>query len=273
MKKHVSIFYAPLKGSGALLLLLLTMNNLSAQVNNLYEKKEFIKGADTLRYRILYPVNYLANKKYPLLLFLHGAGERGNDNERNLIHGGKLFADSAKRQQFPAIILIPQCPGSDFWARIKREPESTDSLGKFRINSAEPIGPSLNMVSQLLDSMVATGTVNTKKIYIGGLSMGGMGTFELLWRKPDFFAAAFPICGAGDPQKVTIYGRKFPIWIFHGDADKTVTVSNSRLMNNALKAAGAKVKYTEYPGVGHNSWDNAFAEPELLPWLFSQKKR
>ncbi len=128
------------------------------------------------------------------------------------------------------------------------------------------------MVSQLLDSLVATGTVDKKKVYIGGLSMGGMGTFELLWRKPNFFAAAFPICGGGDPQKVTVYGKKFPIWIFHGDKDQSVLVSNSRLMYNELKAARAKVKYTEYPGVGHNSWDNAFKEPELLPWLFSQRR-
>lgn len=255
------------------LLLLLAMNNLSAQVSNLYEKKEFIKGTDTLRFRMLYPVNYQAGKKYPLIVFLHGSGERGNNNEAQLVHGGKLFADSALRQQFPAFVVVPQCPLTDFWARLKREPGKTDSLGKFRFDSNEPIGTSLSLVSQLLDSLVATGTVKKNQIYLGGLSMGGMGTFELLWRKPKFFAAAFPICGGGDPDKVTIYGKKFPMWIFHGDNDQVVPVSNSRLMRNALTAAGAKVKYTEYPGVGHNSWDNAFSEAELLPWLFGQKKK
>jgi predicted peptidase len=254
------------------LLLLLLMNNLSAQNNELYGKKEFISGNDTLRYRMLYPVNYDAGKKYPLIVFLHGSGERGNDNEAQLIHGRKLFADSANRQQFPAIVIFPQCPKTDFWSRIRPEPNKQDSLGKFSFPSDQPIGPSLNLVSRLLDSLVAAKMVNTKKIYLGGLSMGGMGTFELLWRKPRFFAAAFPICGGGDPQKVTVYGKKFPIWIFHGDNDQSVPVGNSRLMTNALKVAGAKVIYTEYPGVGHNSWDNAFAEPELLPWLFKQKK-
>ena len=254
------------------LLLLLVMNNLFAQDNNLYEKKEFIKGNDTLRYRLLYPMNYQAGKKYPLIVFLHGSGERGNNNEAQLVHGGKMFADSALRKQFPAFVVVPQCPSTDFWARLKRDPEKNDSLGKFRFDSNLPIGPSLNLVSQLLDSLAASGSVNNKKIYLGGLSMGGMGTFELLWRKPNFFAAAFPICGGGDPDKVSIYGKKFPIWIFHGDNDQVVPVSNSRLMKNALIAAGAKVKYTEYPGVGHNSWDNVFAEPELLPWLFKQKK-
>jgi len=125
----------------------------------------------------------------------------------------------------------------------------------------------------LLDSLANSKNVNSKRIYIGGLSMGGMGTFELLWHKPGFFAAAFPICGGGNPESVKLYAKKFPVWIFHGDKDPAVPVSNSRLMNNALKKAGAKVKYTEYPGVGHNSWDNAFAEPDLLPWLFKQKRK
>lgn len=253
-------------------LLLLAMNNLPAQNIDLYEKKKFIIGNDTLRYRMLYPANYKANKKYPLIVFLHGSGERGNDNERQLIHGGKLFADSANRQQFLAFVVVPQCPATDFWSRIKREPEKTDSLGKFSFPSDQSIGSSLGLVSQLLDSLAASGKINNRKIYLGGLSMGGMGTFELLWRKPKFFAAAFPICGGGDPQQVKLYGKKFPVWIFHGDKDPVVPVANSRLMNNALKAAGAKVKYTEYPGVGHDSWNNAFAEPGLLEWIFSQKK-
>jgi predicted peptidase len=248
------------------------MTNLPAQFQQLYEKKEFISGGDTLRYRILYPINYNANKKYPLVMFLHGAGERGNDNEAQLLHGGNLFADSAMRQQFPAIVIFPQCPRDDWWARITRDENNKDSLGSFRFTSDQPIGKSLGLVSKLLDTLATSNTVNTKKIYLGGLSMGGMGTFELLWRKPNFFAAAIPICGGGDPQKVTIYAKKFPIWIFHGGSDPVVPVSNSRLMSHALQAAGAKVKYTEYPGVGHNSWDNAFAEPGLLKWLFAQKK-
>ena len=93
---------------------------------------------------------------------------------------------------------------------------------------------------QLLDSLVAGGTVNTRKIYVGGLSMGGMGTFEILWRKPHFFAAAFPICGAGDPTRVKAYARKFPIWVFHGGADPVVPVANSRVMVRELKADGSK---------------------------------
>ena len=126
---------------------------------------------------------------------------------------------------------------------------------------------------ELMNNMVKEGMAKTRQIYVGGLSMGGFGTFEILWRKPHFFAAAFPICGGGNPGKVEVYARKFPIWVFHGGSDPVVPVANSHLMVNALKAAGADVKYTEYPGVGHDSWKNAFAEPELLPWLFAQTKK
>lgn len=254
------------------LLLAFTMTNLPAQFQQLYEKKEFVRDGDTLRYRMLYPVNYDATKKYPLVLFLHGAGERGNDNEAQLLHGGRLFADSLMREKYPAIVVFPQCAQDDWWARVIHDPNKKDSLGSFGFVSDQPVGKSLGLVINLLDSLTASGTINTKRIYLAGLSMGGMGTFELLWRKPHFFAAAIAICGGGDPQKVTVYARKFPIWIFHGGSDPVVSVSNSRLMYTTLKAAGARVKYTEYPGVGHNSWDNAFAEPELLKWLFEQKK-
>lgn len=256
-----------------LTLLLLYVSVLAfGQDNSLYEKKEFIRGNDTLRYRILYPQDYNAAKKYPLILLLHGAGERGHDNEAQLVHGAALFTDPANRQRYPAVVVFPQCPRNDFWARIDRDPNRKDSLNGLYFPSERPIGTALGLVSQLLDSMAASGHVNTKKIYVGGLSMGGMGTFELLWRKAGFFTAAFPICGGGDPAQVKAYARKFPIWVFHGDKDNTVLPAHSRLMVNTLKAAGAKVKYSEYPGVGHNSWDNAFKEPDLLKWLWRQKK-
>ena len=102
--------------------------------------------------------------------------------------------------------------------------------------------------------------------------MGAMGTFELLWRKPGFFAAAFPICGGGNPTTASSYGKGFPIWIFHGDIDPVVNVNDSRKMAAALKAADATVIYTEYPGVKHESWKKAFQEPQLLSWLFKQRR-
>ena len=253
---------------------LLIVISASAQDSTLYKKQVFRKGKDSLNYRIMYPSKYDVNKKYPVILFLHGAGERGSDNKKQLVHGANLFADSVNRAKFPSFVIIPQCPEGDFWAKIERDQApNSDTLGGFHFISEGNIGKALGLVVNLIDSFAKTPQVNTKKIYIGGLSMGGMGTFELLWRKPNFFAAGFPICGGGDPAKVSVYAKNFPIWVFHGDSDPVVPVSNSRLMVNELKKAGANVTYSEYPGVAHNSWDNAFAEPDLLPWLFAQEKK
>ncbi|HYE56152.1 MAG TPA: PHB depolymerase family esterase, partial [Chitinophagaceae bacterium] len=228
---------------------------------------------DTLRYRLMLPLNYDAKKKYPVVLFLHGAGERGNNNEAQLIHGARLFADSANRKKYPAIVIFPQCPYTDFWARIRPIKPMTDSTPNVIEYPAEgTIGKPLGLVSQLIDSFAAARSVDPKRIYVGGLSMGGMGSFEILWRKPGFFAAAFPICGGGNVTTATKYGKDFPIWVFHGAKDNVVDVNDSRKMVTALKAAGARIKYTEYPEVKHDSWTNAFAEPDLLPWLFSQRK-
>lgn len=244
-----------------------------AQDNTAYQKKWYIKGTDTLPYRILYPLNYDAKKQYPLVLFLHGAGERGTNNEAQLVHGSALFSDSANRTRYPAIVVFPQCPYTDFWARIRLVKPAKDSIPHQIEYLTDGPNKSMTLVNQLLDSLAAQRMVDNKRIYVGGLSMGGMGTFELLWRKPGFFAAAFPICGGGNVDKASTYADKFPAWIFHGAKDPVVDVNDSRKMYAALKAAGANAKYTEYPNVKHDSWTNVFAEPELLPWLFSQKKQ
>ncbi len=237
-----------------------------------YDKKSFVDGRDSLPYRILYPLNFKAGKKYPVLVFLHGSGERGRDNIKQLVWGGALFADSMNRKKYPAIVIFPQCPLNDFWALLGNNAVK-DSLGGMKFYTTGPPPRSLGLVMKMLDSLVSTGIIDTKRIYVGGLSMGGMGTFEILWRKPGFFAAALPVCGAGAPDMVPTYAKNFPIWIFHGDKDPAVPVGNSRLIVNAHRKAGAKVRYSEYPGVGHDSWNNALAEPDFLKWLFKQKKK
>lgn len=253
---------------------LLIVFALQAQDLTLYKPQVYRKGTDSLNYRIMYPPRYDVNKKYPVILFLHGAGERGNDNNKQLTHGARLFADSMNRAKYPAFVIFPQCPEEKTWATLKRETiPGADSLGKFMFIDAPNPGKPLELVINLIDSIASTPQVDKKRIYVGGLSMGGMGTFEILWRKPTFFAAAMPVCGGGDPAKVTTYAKNFPVWVFHGDSDKVVPVSNSRLMVNSLKAAGARVKYSEYPGVGHDSWTPAFAEPGLLEWMFDHKRK
>ena len=251
--------------------MLLLFSSADAQTD-LYEKQYFVQGGDTLPVRILTPLNFSMKKKYPLVIFLHGAGERGTDNEKQLFWGGSLFADSINRVKFPAIVVFPQCPAGQWWAAMKRV-ESKDSLGSWRIHSDSPMTGPLQLVASFVDTLIASGRVDTRRVYIGGLSMGGMGTFDFIARRPDLFAAAFPICGGGDPDNILKARKKLPIWVFHGADDPVVPVGQSRLMVNILRQQNRPVTYSEYPGVQHDSWKNAFAEPELLPWLFSKRKR
>jgi predicted peptidase len=230
------------------------------------------KGGDTLRYRLLTPVNYDTHKAYPLIIFLHGSGERGSDNAAQLLHGGDLFLKDSIRKDFPAFVVFPQCPQNESWAPFKLKRDSTGKVtGADFPADAPPARPGV-LVKALIDSLLATGKIDAKRVYIGGLSLGGMGTFDMLARYPGLFAAAFPICGAGNVQTVPVFAGKVPVWIFHGGADPVVPVAFSRNYYLELKKLNAEVKYTEYPGVGHNSWDNAFAEPGLVPWLFQHHK-
>ncbi len=259
-----------MKKSFFLFLNVLLVSTLSmAQSKSLFEKQLFISGEDSLLCRILTPLDFKIGKKYPLIIFLHGSGERGNDNASQLVWGGDLFLDAANRSNFPAIVVFPQCPKNDKWAEYTKN-NLKDSTG-YDFSKEAPIRKPLQLVSDFIDSLISGGQVDKRRVYIGGLSMGGFGTFELLWRKPGVFAAAIPICGAGNPEKTKAYRSNFPIWIFHGEKDPVIPVANSRLMYTSIKKNSNKVRYTEYPGVGHDSWKNAFEEPELLPWLFAQK--
>lgn len=241
----------------------------SSQDLSLYEKKSF-KSTDgfNLPYRILYPENYRAGKKYPLILVLHGAGERGSDNEKQLVHGSKLFLDSGVRKKYDAIVIFPQCPEDSYWSSVAINRTKTPLALKF--DYSRPITRPLKAAIELVQDIVSQGSVDDRQVYITGLSMGGMGTFEAVHRYPNLFAAALPICGGGDTehyQKV-----KTPFWIFHGSVDAVVDVEYSKVMVDKLKDLGVKVKYTEYAGVNHNSWDNAFAEPDFLKWMFKKKR-
>ena len=241
-----------------------------SQSLDLYEKKMLIRGKDTLRYRILYPENYKKRKAYPLILFLHGSGERGRDNEAQLLHGGDLFVKDLIRRHFPAIVIFPQCPTDSAWARNRRKPNSDDRI--FPINEAPPVPQQL--VMHLMDSMLQHKLADHKRIYLGGLSLGGFGTYDMLIRNPGYFAAAFPICGACNIPAYLEHAGKVPLWIFHGALDNVVPPTSDRELYKALMTRGdVNVTYTEYPKATHNSWDSAFAEPKLLPWLFMKKKR
>jgi len=243
-----------------------------SQDKTLYEKHWYISGNDTLPYRVLLPKNFDASKKYPLILFLHGSGERGRDNEAQLIHGGDLFLRDSVREQYPAIVVFPQCPQVSFWSNVDIR---YDSAAKKRIwnfpTDGEPT-VAMRLLLQLVTQLQKDYKLEKHRLYIGGLSMGGMGTFELVRRTPKTFAAAFPICGGAAPATAKTLSKVKHWWILHGLADPVVPVELSKDMADALVNAGAVIRLSLYPGVGHNSWDNAFAEKDLLPWLFSNHK-
>ncbi len=236
-------------------------------------KKEFTaRDGSLLPYRILYPENMQDGRQYPLILFLHGAGERGSDNEKQLIHGADLFLKKENRRQFPAIVVFPQCPENGWWVdRAAIEPALT---GNSDSEDAD-YGPSTDMqrVIELMQELIENPSTSKNQVYVMGLSMGAFGIFDLLHRHPEWFAAAVPICGGGDYRKAEKYARRVSIWAFHGSEDNVVPVEASRRMVEAIEAAGGTIKYTEYQGVNHNSWDPAFAEDDLLSWIFSQRKK
>jgi predicted peptidase len=256
-----------------LLMLAATMvkaQNLDVYASDMYDSRSFISKGDTLPYRILFPENFDASKKYPVVVFLHGSGERGSDNQAQLVHGGTLFLKEDIRKDLPAIIVFPQCPADSYWSNVDIQPANSNSTFNF-LKGGKPT-KAMELLTGMVDELSSLPYTDKKQFYAGGLSMGGMGTFELLRRKPKLFAAAIVICGGDNPENAKKY-KKVPLWIFHGAKDDVVAPENSEKVAAALKAMGANVHYTLYPQANHNSWDCAFAEPKLLPWLFSNRKK
>src|SRR5271157_129899 len=217
----------------------------------------------TYKYQVFVPDNWSPNQKWPIILFLHGAGERGTDGIIQT-QVGIATAIRNDRSRIPAIVVMPQCLKEQSWNKPDMEEVALAALAAA---TKEFKG-------------------DPKRTYLTGLSMGGYGTWALAAAYPNKFAAVVPICGGillpddarkqADTDRIPYLeaakkiGTKLPIWVFHGDADPAVPVSESRHMVEALKADGADVRYTEYPGVGHISWDKAYAEPELMTWLLSK---
>ena len=256
-----------------LFILLITVSGIHARAQDYsaYQKQSFIKGKDTLPYRILLPKYFRPNKSYPLIIFLHGSGERGNDNESQLSHGADLFLRDSIREKYPAIIVFPQCSANSYWSNVNIVTDSTTNKSSFTFTEDGKPTVAMEMLLKLLNKLEDDFWLDKKRIYIGGLSMGGMGTFELARRKPKMFAAAFPICGGANPATAAKLIKPH-WWIFHGEKDDVVNPQLSKDMTAAIKNAGGSVMLTLYPDANHNSWDSSFAEKDLLPWLFSNHK-
>lgn len=216
----------------------------------------------SLPYRLLSPAK--TEGKVPLVIFLHGAGERGTDNQAQLKHGASIFLKPEVREKFPSYVMAPQCPENQKWV-------DWDWSKPFTQQPAQPSGP-MKLLLQALDAFLAEHPdVDTDRIYVTGLSMGGFGTWDLATRFPERFAAIAPVCGGGDPEKAAAIA-KLPVWTFHGAADQVVTVELTRKMVAALQKADGVPLYSEYPAIGHDSWSTAYAEPRLLDWMFAQRR-
>jgi predicted peptidase len=239
-------------------------NSTFAQSSRFDYNKYINDQGDTLNYRLLYP-DYNRLRKYPLVIFLHGSGERGKDNESQLKWGVMNFATDQMMIMHPAIVIAPQCPKNQDWANFKINERSNEL--QLRDSPSKPMG----LVIQLIHQLIKDYQVDTNRIYITGLSMGGFGTFDAIERYPHLFAAAVPVCGGGDASKAILI-KHLPIWIFHGSEDAAVNSLFSFNMVEALTKVGAHPGFTQYPEVGHFSWLAAYSDQLMIEWMFRQHK-
>jgi predicted peptidase len=213
--------------------------------------RTFRSAAGELPYRLFVPKGYDAARSYPLVLYLHGGGGVGRDNVAQISGGNRpgtrLWISADLQARHPNFVLVPQA-----------------------VDKAWP--PRAELVVDLIASLRREFNLDGSRLYVTGQSMGGFGTWDVILRWPGLFAAAVPLCGGGRPAAVEAI-RHLPIWVFHGALDQTVSVDRSREMVEALRKIGSQVKYTEYPSVGHDVWIRAYGEPELVEWLFAQRRR
>lgn len=256
---------------------------LAANLDRVLEPKMFTGSAGMLPYRLYTPEHYDASVKYPVLVYLHGRGQRGYDNEgtytSQLFHGPQSIVSPNLQQRFPSFVIVPQCgdmPAHQEWAHWigNSEQDLYAGLGQdgSYMQHADPF-PSALLVKELVESLAPTLSIEPARVYLTGESMGGFGVWEFTSRWPDVFAAGVPMAGYSDRSKVSRI-LQVPFWVFHGDADESNPVAGSRAMVEAINAAGGSARYTEYPGVDHNgTFTKAWSEElELLPFIYSQRR-
>lgn len=229
-----------------------------------FSREKYIENGDTLSYRLLIP-DANRQRKYPLVVFLHGSGERGSDNDAQLKWGVMNFATDQNMLAHPAIVIAPQCPERQTWSNL-----TSDQNRKILTLNPEPSKP-MRLLIALIRQLAAKLPVDTNRIYITGLSMGGYGAYDALERYPNLFAAAVPVCGAGDTSRAASIAH-VPMWIYLGAEDPAVNPLNGLAMLEALTHAGAHPGFTQYPEVGHFSWLGAYSDPLMMEWLFRQHK-
>ena len=227
-----------------LLITLLTASTFAGQTAHTFKHTAGGKE-ESIGYLLYLPKDHDTQKdqKFPVVLFLHGSGERGSDINKVKVHGPPKLIEKGK--DLPFIVISPQCPEKQWW--------------------------NATLLAALVDDVVKNHRGDSDRIICTGLSMGGFGTWDLCTKFPDKFAAAVPICGGGNPTTVSAM-KKIPTWVFHGDKDTAVKIDASQKMVDALKAAGGNVEFTIYPGVGHDSWTKTYDDEKLWEWMGKQKR-
>ncbi len=219
---------------------------------------------EEFHYRLLKPPMAESGTPHPLVVYLHGIGERGDDNRAQLRFLPEWMAEAGRRRQFPCFLLAPQCKSDRLWVET---PRAFDRAAPRR-----PPRSQMQAVINMLDEVASGFAVDQSRLYLTGLSMGGYGSWDLGTRLAERWAAVAPICGGGDE----LYADRLvgvPVWAWHGDADDVVPVRKSRAMIEAIRRAGGDPKYTELPGVGHDCWTAAYTAADgVVPWMFAQRQ-
>jgi len=226
-------------------------------------KSGTFEGKVRMPWRLYVPKEASAANKLPLVVALHGAGRRGTDNVGPMSLFNSFYSVEEQKKH-PSYILAPQIREGHSWVHNK------GGLKNIEVDQTPPTDEMLTLFD-LVAQTLKDYPIDVDRVYVVGQSLGGFGTWDAITRRPDIWAAAVPIAGGGDPSKVALF-KNIPIWAWHGSKDTTVPVENTRAIIEALKKAGASPKYDE-PPVGHSSWNNAFADPELYDWLFAQKRQ
>lgn len=211
-------------------------------------------------YRLFVPRGYDRRKKYPLVLWLHGGAGRGGDNLRQIsggnVAGSHVWTLAENQSRQPCFVVAPQCPENESWATVE---------------TARPTRQA-RLALELLEDLGRTFSVDARRLYVAGQSLGGFGAWSVISQRPEMFAAAIPVCGGGDVSAAPRL-KRVSVWAFHGERDEAVSVERSREMVAAIRRAGGAPKYTEYEGAGHVIWERVFGEPGLLPWAFAQSRK
>lgn len=237
-------------------------------IEQLFDSGSISIGEDTIPFRLHTPPSASADAPKPLLIFLHGAGERGADNKRQLHHlPSRWFKEPHLGGRHEAFIFAPQCPRGEWWSAAK-----ANEKGEWIMDIKQPVSNSLLAVEKKILELLQNPAIDKTRVYLTGLSMGGYGSWYLAHRHPYLFAGVVPICGGCDTSYAPkLAEAKLPIWVVHGDADNVIQVERSREIVHALRKEGGNITYTEIPNVGHNSWHIAYGPNGVIEWLFGQR--